>query len=376
MIHDLIIISAGLLASLFLFYRFPVLVSGAYVVHTPKLPDDTNDHTAKISVIIPARNEEKNLPLLLADLKNQSDPVFEIICVDDNSDDNTARIVSSSDIRLISLREKPENWTGKSFACQTGADAAQGDLFLFLDADVRLAPDSISRLIFAYQNSGHVISVQPFHKMVKEYEQFSLFFNLIQFAANGLGLPVRNKNIGLSGPVILISRKSYFEVGGHESIQNSIVDDIALGEKLKDKKIDFDLYLGDRDISFRMYAGGIKDLLQGWTKNQAAGALSTPVLHFLIVFIWVVSCASAPLQMIRSVLQAHYIWAAIFFFLYFLWLLALRRITVHIGNFKRYVIPLYPVYLVMFFGVFFVSMFKRVFHLNVVWKDRKIRMEK
>jgi len=376
MTFDLIIVSAGLLASLFLFYRFPVLPCVDQKKHPLKLPDDTEDHPVRITVIIPARNEEKNLPLLLTDLRNQTDSVFEIICVDDDSDDGTAQSTAAFGIKLISLREKPKNWIGKSFACQTGADAAQGDIFLFLDADVRLAPDSIRRLKSAYRNNGHVISVQPFHKMVKGYEQFSLFFNLIQFAANGLGLPVKNRNIGLFGPVILISRKDYFDAGGHASIQNNIIDDVALGEKLKDRKIAFELFLGDRDISFRMYGGGIKDLLDGWTKNQASGAMKTPVIRFLIVFLWVTACASAPLQVIRSICLGNYIWAAVFFLLFILWMLELRRISTYIGTFKRYVIVLYPVYLVMFFGVFFVSIFKKIFHLKVIWKDREITLGK
>jgi 4,4'-diaponeurosporenoate glycosyltransferase len=376
MTFDLIIICAGLLVSLLLFYRFPVLSSGDHKVHPLKLPDDPEDYPVRITVIIPARNEEINLPLLLTDLRNQTDSVFEIICVDDDSDDSTAQMTAPFGIKLISLREKPKNWIGKSFACQTGADAARGDVFLFLDADVRLAPDSIRRLKSAYRNNGHVISVQPFHKMVKGYEQFSLFFNLIQFAANGLGLPVKNRNIGLFGPVILISRKDYFDAGGHASIHNSIIDDVALGQKLKDKKIAFDLFIGDRDISFRMYGGGIKDLLDGWTKNQASGAMKTPVIRFLIVFLWITSCASAPLQIIRSIYLANYIWAAVFFLFFILWMLELRRISTHIGTFKRYVIVLYPVYLVMFCGVFFVSIFKKVFHLKVIWKDREITLGK
>jgi 4,4'-diaponeurosporenoate glycosyltransferase len=273
MIVEFIIVLAGLIISWVLFNRFPQ-IKGRFSI----------DSLLRISVIIPARNEEKNLPLLLDDLKKQSTLIYEIICVDDGSADDTVKIASSFGARVISLQDKPEDWTGKTWACQNGADAARGDLFLFLDADVRLSVDGIGTLLYAYEENGSVISVQPYHQTEKIYEYFSLFFNLIQYAANGLGLP-KKKNAGLYGPVILISRSDYYAIDGHRSVKNSVVEDMDLGERLKQSKIDFHLFLGNRDIAYRMYGDGFKSLLQGWIKNLAAGMAKINIGVLLMSFL-------------------------------------------------------------------------------------------
>lgn len=375
MIIQCIIILLGLIASAILFNRFPELGGD------DQRADDQRADEIKLSIIIPARNEEENLRLLLGDLKKQHVTRCEIICVDDASHDNTEQIAVSLGARLISLREKPEGWIGKSWACQNGADAATGNVFLFLDADVRLSPVGICKLIKAYEEAGCVISVQPYHIIVKRYEEFSLFFNFIQMAANGMGLPVsnnkrsiknNNKNIGLYGPVILMSRLDYELIGGHAAIKDSIIEDMALGEKLKEKDIPFKLFLGDGDISYRMYSGGLKDLIQGWTKNQATGAVKTPFTVFVLVFLWITSCLSGPLCLIIAITRVDLFWIGILGIFYFIWVLELLRIRRHIGSFSIWGIIFYPVLLVVYLGIFVRSMVKKIFRLKVIWKEREI----
>lgn len=365
MIADIIIVAAGLLAGKVLFHKFPVLHK-----------QDANASPLRISVIIPARNEAVNLPLLLADLEKQTAAIFEIICVDDGSVDNTPAAAQAYHARLISLPEKPQGWIGKSWACQNGANAAGGDLLLFLDADVRLSPSGISRLVRTYQTIGCAVSVLPYHKMVKAYEQFSLFANLIQFAANGLGLPPGSKNAGLYGPVILIGRSEYLQVGGHAAIKDSIIDDVALGEKLKAAHIPYALFLGDQQVSYRMYGGGIRDLLQGWTKNQATGALKTHWAVFLMVFLWITACTSVPIQLIIALLKADTLALLVFAAFYGLWVLELRRISRRLGDFAWPGILLYPLLLAAYLGIFLVSLVKKAFRLKVTWKGREIRLGK
>ena len=285
---ELIVVLTGIAITFILFYRIP------------KLPTINNDlsNFPTISVIIPARNEENNLALLLSDLKAQKLPVLEVTCVDDESEDSTSKIALAFGVKLIRLEKKPKGWIGKSWACQNGANAAKGDLLLFLDADVRLSPDGISTIVTAYLNNRCTISVQPYHKTKKAYEQFSMMFNLIQIAANGTALP-KPRNIGLYGPVILIPRLDYIRAGGHESIKTSIVDDIALGSQLIKTGQHFSLFVGNSDVAFRMYGNGLRSLLQGWVKNMATGAAKTPVTTFIMVFLWIASLISVPLQIIK-----------------------------------------------------------------------------
>ena len=375
-----IIILLGLMSSRILFHHFPEL-DGVNGFNSANRLDGGNQ-TNRLSIIIPARNEEKNLCMLLDDLNKQEAAIHEIICVDDGSADQTAKIVTCFGARLITSSPKPAGWIGKSWACQQGGEAASGEMLLFLDADMRLSPVGIGKLLQAYQTAGSVISVMPYHQIQKKLEAFSLFFNLIQMGANGMGLPVgygkkrKNKTIGLYGPVILINRDDYQAVGGHAAIKDSIVDDMALGEKLREKDIPFALFLGDQDVSYRMYSGGLRDLIQGWTKNQAAGAMKTPVALILLVFLWMTACASVPVYLTLSLIWHHWFWAGILAVCYGIWVLELIRIAWHIGSFSVASIIFYPVLLVFYMVIFLRSMIKKIFGFPVVWKDREIRVEK
>ncbi len=365
MLYPITMIALGLFLSLLLFYRFPTLRTG-----------NKNPQHYHLSIIIPARNEEDNLVLLLQDLKKQTYPIHEIICVDDCSNDNTAMVASAFGVKLITVLDKPQDWIGKSWACHKGAEAASGDLMLFIDADVRLKPTAISTLIQAYEKHQCVISVQPYHQMMKKYEQFSLFFNLIQIAANGTTMVFDCFKVGLYGPVILLNNKTYHAIGGHTSVKNSIVDDLSLGEQLTKLGYTFKLLLGGDLISFRMYRNGISDLVLGWTKNYASGALKTPLILFFMVFLWVCSCLSVTINMLHSILIQNVLSLLLCSFLYLLWVLELFRISHNIGSFKKSTIICFPIYLVLFLLVFIHSFFKKLFFMDVVWKDRKIKLEK
>ncbi|WP_313125268.1 glycosyltransferase [Proteiniclasticum ruminis] len=257
-IIELLIVLLGIGMAPALYYRFPKIPGNE--------PLSEGCGRRKISVVIPARNEEENLPLLLEDLRKQCYENLEIIVVDDGSKDKTGEISKSFGVKVITISDKPSGWLGKTWACQKGAEASEGELLLFLDADVRVKPQAVERILKTYEKKRIPISVQPYHKTEKCYEQASLFFNLIQIGANGVSLK-KPQNIGLYGPLILFSKEDYKTIGGHESVKENIVEDMALGRKLKEAKIPYDLYVGDDEISFRMYSGGFKSLLEGWTAH-------------------------------------------------------------------------------------------------------------
>lgn len=364
-IIELTIVLAGFAAAFILFYRLPVL---------PEKDSDAGSFLP-VSVIIPARNEERCLPLLLGDLNRQTLRPYEILCVDDDSEDGTAKAVLSGGARLISLRGSPEGQTGKTRACQNGADAAGGDLLLFLDADVRLGPDSLKKLMRVYSDAGFALSVQPFHKTERIYEQFSLLFNLILIAANGTALPVP-KSVGLYGPVILISKSDYRAAGGHKSVCGCIAEDVALGLRLKKCGIPYRLYTGGGDISFRMYSSGFRALLEGWVKNLAAGASKTPPVIFAMVFLWIASLTSVPLQLTKALFSSDMPLTALYSLLYIAWAAVLTVLSGRIGRFQRWAPVLFPLLLPVFFFVFTVSAFKKTFGLKVTWKGRGIDLRK
>lgn len=358
---ELGLVLAGLAAAGILFRRFPKLPEG----------EPRSSGLPPVSVIIPARNEEETLPLLLADLKCQTAAPFEILCVDDDSADDTARVARAGGARVISVQEKPAGWIGKSWACISGARAAKGELLLFLDADVRLAPDGLARLLHAQQSLGGTVSVQPWHRTQKAYEQSSLMFNLLQIGANGAAMaePVQ---MGLYGPVILMSPADYWQIGGHETVRGSIVEDVALGLALKQAGLPYKAFIGDESVAFRMYPGGFRSLIQGWTKNLASGAAKAPLHLLILTFLWITSMMSVPIQLIRYGILGEFQWMILYAALYLVWILFLVKTVPRIGRFRPWIIALYPVSLVLMVWVFAVSLFSKLSGRKVLWKGRAI----
>ncbi len=358
--YEIVLIFLGLFAALILFWRIPVL------------PRKKSFASSRLSIIIPARNEVNSLPLLLSDLAVQSLVPYEIIVVNDNSDDETESAARTFPVTVLSSSGKPEGWVGKNWACHLGALAATGDSFLFLDADVRLAPDGLSQIAAAYKTYG-IVSIQPYHMTQRWHEQFALIFNLIQVGANGSALP-QPINLGLFGPIIAISREQYFAIGGHEKVKSSVVEDMSLADHLRAAKISYRIFIGNRDVTFRMYPDGFHSLWQGFSKNLATGAAKTPVWMFLLIALFIASVTSAALRFV----QALALWnASAFFFgaLYLLWVFLLFFISRRIGRFRLLAFLLYPVPLAVFFAVFLNSFLIRLFHRKVKWKGRAIELD-
>lgn len=365
MIFTLSLIVTGLVCGYLLFIHFPFL-SETY----------SKKKLSNLTIIIPARNEQENLLGILRDLKQQTVEISEIICVNDCSSDNTAEIASSNGAKVINIENKPCEWIGKSWACFEGAQASKSEVILFLDADVRLAPSAIEKLLCEYTKNRCPISVQPFHTVVKPYEQFSLFFNLIEIGANGVTTAIKGKNAGLFGPVIMIDRLTYFSIGGHKSVRTSIVDDIDMGRVLNEKNIKYKLFLGNRDICFRMYGNGLRSLAQGWTKNYATGAAKTPLSLFFLTFLWLSSLICLSIYPVYTFFTADYYAFAIYFLIYTVAVAHLLKITEKIGSFAKMSIVLFPVQLLFFLYIFFVSVLKKILRREVIWKGRKIKLEK
>ncbi len=360
MIWFLLIDLIGLLLGFLLFVRRPVLAESKDI-------DDVF-----LSVIVPARNEAKNLPHLLQSLLKQTRLPDEIICVDDDSTDDTATIAARFGVQVIKSNVMPEGWIGKSWACQQGADQAEGDVLLFIDADVCLARGAIHKLLATRADGEGVVSVLPHHRIRRLYEFFSIFFSLIQVAANGVSMAFGSGRAGLFGPIIMISRKDYQTIGGHRAARQSIVDDIALGRALARHKIPVRLFFGGADISYRMYGEGVLHLFRGWLKNIAAGAAQTPTLHLIMAVWWLTGCLGITVDIIRISIQAEYLLLIPAVLIQLAFIAQVIWATRKVGNFNPLFVVIYPIWLLGFMFVFVLSVFVKIFGLQVVWKDRKV----
>lgn len=351
----------GIIAGIILFFRRP------FFRECEKI-----DAYPLVSVIIPARNEAANIANLLADLKNQTYPSLEVIVIDDESTDETLKIANECGVKTIVIEKKPENWSGKNYACHLGSEAAKGSLFLFLDADIRLSKTAIEKLLETWQKHRGVISVQPYHLKKKFYESFSLYFNLIQIAANGLTNLLPHQSISLFGPVILIEKADYEKIGGHAAVKDSVAEDLALGGNLQKHQIHFCLYLGKKDITFRMYGAGIRQLSQGWIKNFASGARQTKLLTMLLIVLWVACNLSLPFDIVRTLIAGNMLYLSIYCGLFVSLLIELAVFASRIGNHAWLAILAYPLWIAGFLFIFVVSLYRRIFRRPITWKDRKI----
>lgn len=394
LLFHLLFVLLGLLSGIALFARFPTLsqpkqrddrpqnaaattpadtMSTANATDTSSASDDVAQ-TLSISVIIPARNEADNLPLLLKSLLCQTVSPLEMICVDDDSTDQTKAVVESFGVRYLKVSDKPSDWTGKTFACQTGAMAASGDLLLFVDADVTLAPNALEQLRLAHLAAGKVISVQPYHAVERFYEHGAMFFNAISVAANGLACPLSKRKAGLFGPVILMSRSQFDEIGGYQQVRQSIVEDVELGRVLLRHGISYTLYPGKGMIRFRMYHS-FRELVAGFAKNYAVGSTKTPLLLFFLTFFWLGGLTTAPILLfdaigmgeLRSILFAAGS--------YLLYVLQLGLVLREIGSFGKRYLPIFPLFLLLFHLTFLYSVFCGVFRKKVTWKGREIPLK-
>lgn len=356
-----LILLLGLFSFFLLFKRFNQF---------PKTEASHPESQLFISIIIPARNEEKNLPNILNDLMKQTYSNLEIIGVDDQSTDGTKSILESFPIRIIPITEKPENWAGKTYACQRGAKIARGDVLLFLDADMRLNETIISEIAKQFLNdSVSVFSVQPFHVVKKWYEQFAFFFNVIGFAGNGAACPFIQQKAGLFGPVIAIRKSVFSKLGGFSKVKSSIIEDVELGTLLHQKGIPFTLALGKRSLSYRMYSN-FSDLIQGFGKNFSSGAFRAPFLAQFLVFLWVTTITVIPFILLQALFTAN---IGIFLISSIFYLLIVRQlfsITSYFGSFNKLLLLIYPIQLLLFHCVFFYSLYRKIFKKSVRWKGR------
>jgi len=322
----------------------------------------------RISVIIPAMNEEHNIGKILNTLKTQNYTPHEIIVVNDNSTDKTESVASSYiGIKIISLKkEPPEGWIGKSWSCWNGYLKSTGNLLLFLDADVELSKEALESLLTEYIKYGGLISVWPYQRFEKFYEHLIMPFNLIAVSSvNSFSFFDKLNPIGVFGPVILTSRSDYEKTGGHLTVKNKVVEDLEIGKIYLEKGIGVINLLGGEIIKFRMYPKGLRQLFEGLTKNIASGAIKIGIINFLVIFLWFVGIYSSFFSCLP---KSEYL---IYYPLYVLQIYILISKT---GDYSFLDVVFYPLHFLFFLIVFMSSIFKKFILRSVTWKGRKINV--
>jgi 4,4'-diaponeurosporenoate glycosyltransferase len=326
----------------------------------------------QLSIIIPARNEEHNLPTLLRSITTQSVSPREIIVVDDASTDRTAELAQQNGARVLRSQPLPDGWRGKTWACHQGAQIATGKQLLFLDADTWFEAGGLRRVLVEFQNGdGGVLSVAPHHAVKAPYEQLSAFFNLVMLAGTG-AFTLRGDQLaprGLLGQFMLIDRTAYQRVGGHEAVKGRILENFWLAEQLRAADVPLRCRSGRGAFAFRMYPQGIRELVEGWTKGFASGAGQTPRPLLLLVIGWMTGLM---LPLVGLAFAGDPVrWLAVYgaCAIQVFWLL--RRV----GTFHWSTALFYPAPLIFYFVVFTRSVLRSRNKQTVAWKGRQIRAD-
>jgi 4,4'-diaponeurosporenoate glycosyltransferase len=326
----------------------------------------------QLSVIIPARNEEHNLPTLLRSLAAQALRPREIIVVDDASTDRTAEVAREHGVRVINSQPLPEGWRGKTWACHQGAQAAMGDLLLFLDADTWFERDGLRGVLAEFETAGGgVLSVAPHHSVRAFHEQFSAFFNLVMLAGTGAFTLCGDRLAprGLLGQFMLIECAAYHRVGGHEAVKGRILENFWLAERLRTAGVPLRCRGGRGVFAFRMYPQGWHEVVDGWTKGFASGAGQTPLPILLLIIAWMIGLMTAPLGWAFGSQPLFWLGAYALGVAQVAWLLRL------VGTFHWSTALFYPAPLVFYFVVFARSVRRSRNHQTVAWKGRQIRAD-
>ncbi|MFC2009798.1 glycosyltransferase [Chloroflexota bacterium] len=329
-----------------------------------------------LSVIIPARNEANNLPTLLNSLKSQLDEKDEVIVVDDQSEDGTGIVAGQHGASVIASEPLLPGWRGKTWACYQGAQSAGGELLLFLDADTVIEQDGIYRIISSYSANTGALSIQPYHKMKMAYEQLSAFFNIVVMGAMGAFTVFGKlfKPIGLFGPAILLSKQKYLESGGFEKVKGAILEDLEYGAALKKQDIPLACFGGKNNIFFRMYPEGIGQVISGWSKGFAKGAMKTSIPMLVIVVAWITGAVGTTRELLEAFILADVSSIILWGGFYAAYVLQIYWMLYRIGNFSFFTALLFPIPLVFFILVFTLSLFNIFIRKSVNWKGRRIKI--
>lgn len=243
-----------------------------------------------ISVLVPARNEEKNIATLLEDILNQAYKNIEIIVLNDQSTDKTKEIVEQymkdeKRLKLINSTHLPEGWKGKNHACFTLTKLARGEYFLFLDADVRIRGTVIVDTIKMMEKYHlGLLSIFPM-QIMKSWGEYITVPNMNFILLSLLPLILVRKSFfpslsAANGQFMLFNADIYKKTSPHEKMKMENVEDIAISRYFKKNNIKIACLYGNNSIRCRMYKN-IREATQGFARNVLMFFGNSPVFAIL-----------------------------------------------------------------------------------------------
>jgi glycosyltransferase involved in cell wall biosynthesis len=334
----------------------------------------------RLSVIVPARNEERNLPVCLTSLVAQSEDSFalgrewELIVVDDASTDRTRELAEGfSGVRVLEAPElETREFTGKNSACWFGAEQARGEWLLFTDADTMHEPGNLLRALHESERYGaKLLSYSPRQIVAGIWQRALMSLVYSELAAVYSMAEVNDPERRLAaanGQFLMVERRAYFAVGGHKAIGREVLEDVELARNVKDSKRVIRFRYAADALSTRMYRG-FGDMVEGWTKNLALlfpHALSLAVWRLIDIGLLLLPIVLVPMGY-RPLWQQAVIWV--------IWVRTLFRFYARVAksNFSPLDCAVSPLALPLFVVLLVRSWMQHHLFHQVAWKGREIR---
>ena len=279
-----------------LFWRTGVVGKRDEATAAPCPPSSADAALPSVTIIVPARNEERNIRDCVTSLLAQDYPRFDVLVVDDASTDATPAILADlqrshpngARLRVKHVHELPEGWAGKPHALHVGASAATGDWLLFTDADTRHVPEALRTAVaiatergldlLSYGTQQDLPDFWGRVLMPMAYMGISMMYT--PDAVNDPKSPVAIAN----GQFILIRKATYDALGGYAapSLRATVVDDRDLAVAVKRTTGKLAMVDGRNLVQTRMYHG-LREHFDGWSKNAYVGSRGGPLFYLAMI---------------------------------------------------------------------------------------------
>lgn len=236
-------------------------------------PVVAGDDAPRVTVLVPAKDEEHHIANCVGSLQKLNYPNYEILVVDDRSDDRTAEIVreiaaEDDRVRLVQVKELPAGWTGKTHALQFAQEYAEGEWLLFVDADTQLHPDCLGIVLQDAISSGAdmetlMLGMDAHTFWEGAVQPFAGTLLMMLYPPGGLNDP-KHPGWG-NGQFILVKRTAYDAIGKHEVVRDKFVEDIHLARQIRKQGLNLRVAMAAPIASVRMYSS-LSQIVRGWSR--------------------------------------------------------------------------------------------------------------
>lgn len=292
-----------------------IIINRLFLPALPKQPKLSADPL--VSVLVPMRNEELNVEVLVKSLKNSSYGHTEFIILNDQSTDGTQEelertIAGDSRFTILQGTQLPEGWVGKVHACHQLQQTASGEYLLFIDADVRFRPKAIEQSLALMERKNAKLltgfpafDVSPFlSKLLVPMLHFVILLHLPIALANYTKFKAAT---AANGMWMMFECNSYQEIGGHAAVHDSLVEDVHIAREMKAHGFKVVLANITMSVKCRMYDTNA-DVWEGFLKNSYAGIGRSPFLAGMLILFYSAFYILPPFLAVYGLFSGFYSW--------------------------------------------------------------------